>query len=79
MLREKVMTIFPRSPVLNVIQESAKGPNSSDHISTNIAQKALKFRPEIQHDVFSNGIFLSSKTSQKKSYSENDTMTYLEQ
>ena len=47
MLREKVMTIFPRSLVWNVIQESAKRPTSLDHISANIAQKALKFRPEI--------------------------------
>ena len=66
MLREKVMTIFPRSPIWSVIQESAKRPNSSDHISTNIARKALKLGPEIQRDLFSNGFFLASKTSQKK-------------
>ena len=35
------MNIFPRSPIWSVIQESAKRPNSSDHISANIAQKAL--------------------------------------
>ena len=44
---ERVMTIFPRSPVWNVIQESAKRPTSSDHISTIIAQNAQKFGPEI--------------------------------
>ena len=73
------MTIFPRSPVLNVIQESAKRPTSSDHISANIARKALKFRPEIQRDCFSNGFFLASETLQKQSYSENSMMTCLEQ
>ena len=73
------MTIFPRSLVWNVIQESAKKPTSSNHISTNIAREALKFGPEVQHDVFSNGFFLASETSQKKIYSENSTMTYLEQ
>jgi len=51
------MTIFPRSPVCNVIQESAKIPTSSDHISTNIVRKALKFGFEVQHDFFSNGVF----------------------
>ena len=78
--REKVMTIFARSHVLNVIQESAKRPTSSDHISENIARKALKFGPKVQRDLFSNGLFfLNSETSQKKSYSENATMTCLEQ
>ena len=77
--REKVMTIFPRSPVLNVIQESAKSPTSSDHISANIARKALKFGPKVQRDFFSNGFFFTSERSQKKSYSENATTTCLEQ
>ena len=67
MLREKVMTIFPRSPVWNVIQESAKRPTSSDHISANIERKALKFRPELQRDVFSNGfVFRLLKHHRKK-------------
>jgi len=80
MLREKVMTIFPRSPVWNVIQESAKRPNSSDHISAIIAQKALKFGSEVQHNFFLNGFFFAtSEMSQKKCYSENATMTCLEQ
>ena len=65
-LREKVMMIFPRSPIWNVIQESAKRPTSLDHISTNIAQKSLKFGPKVQLDFFSNGFFLASKMSQKK-------------
>lgn len=56
--REKVMTIFPRSPVLNVIQESAKRPTSSDHLSANVAWKALKFGSKVQRDFFSNGFFL---------------------
>jgi len=47
MLREKVMMIFPRSPVWNVIQESAKRPTSADHISVIIVRKALKFGPEL--------------------------------
>jgi len=51
------MTIFPKSPVLNVIQESEKRPTSSDHNSENIVQKALKFKPKVQRDVFSNGFF----------------------
>ena len=52
------MTIFPRSPVWNVIQESEKRPNSSDHISANIARKDLKFGTKVQHDFFANGFFL---------------------
>ena len=80
MLRKKVMTIFPRSPVLSVIQESAKRPNSADHISANITRKDLKLRPKVQSQFFSNGFFFStSETSQKRSYSENATMTCLEQ
>ena len=40
----------------------------------------MKFGPELQRDVFSNGFFfLASETSQKKIYSENSTITYLEQ
>ena len=58
MLRKKVMTIFPRSPVLSVVQESAKRPTSSDHISENIDRKALKFGPNVQRQFFSNGCFL---------------------
>ena len=64
MHREKVMMIFPRSPIWNVIQEFAKRPPSSDHIS--IAQKALKFGPEVQRDFLSNGFFLASEMLQKK-------------
>ena len=56
--KEKFMTIFPRSPVWNVIQEFAKRPTSSDHNSTKIARKSLKFGPKVQCDVFSNGFFL---------------------
>ena len=74
------MTSFPRSPVWNVIQESTKIPNSSDHNSAKIARKALKFGLKVQRDIFSNGFFFAtSETSRKKSYSENATMTCLEQ
>jgi len=44
MLKTKVMSIFPRSPVWNVIQESAKMPTFSDYISANIEKKVMKFR-----------------------------------
>jgi len=61
------MMLFPRSPIWNVIQESATIPTSSYHISANIARTALKFESEVQHDFFSNGFFFAtSKTSQKK-------------
>ena len=72
------MMNFPRSPIWNVIQESVKKLTSSDHISANIARKALKFGPKVQCNFVSNGFF-SFETSQKKSYNENATMTYLEQ
>ena len=57
MLREKVMTTFPRSPIWNVIQEYAKRPTSLDHISANIVKKDLKFGPEVQRDFVSDGFF----------------------
>ena len=66
------MTIFPRSPVWSVIQQSAKRLTSSDHNSENIARKALKFGPKVQRDVFSNGFFFprrpvwSSETLESK-------------
>ena len=78
--REKVMTIFPKSPVLNVIQESAKRQTFSDHISINIVQKDLNFGSKVQRDFFSNGFFLQLlKRHRKKICSENSTMTCLEQ
>ena len=78
MLREKVMTIFPRSPVLNVIQESAKIPTSSDHISENIMKNALKFGTKVQHNFFSNGFFFQLLKCRRKNYSEHATMACLE-
>jgi len=79
-LKEKFMTIFPKSPVWNIIQESAKKSTSSDHISANIARKALKFGPKVQCNFFSNGFFFRFwNIAKKKSYSENSMMTYLEQ
>ena len=52
------MEILPRSPVWNVTRESAKTITSSDHISVNIETQALKFRPEVENDVGSNGFVL---------------------
>ena len=46
-LENKVMTMLPRSPVWNVIRESTKMLNSSNHISENIERQDLKFRPEV--------------------------------
>ena len=69
---------FPRSRVWNVIQQSTKRATSSVHISANIVQKALKFEPEVHYVFVSNGFFFTSEMSQKKSYSENATVTYLE-
>ena len=66
MLRAKVMMIFPRSSVWNVIRESAKTLTSSDHISENIVKQALKFRPEVQNDFDTNGFFLAYEMLQKK-------------
>ena len=77
--REKVMKIFARSPVWNVIQESAKRPTSSDHNSTNIVQKALKFGSKVQRDLFWNIFFYDFWNVTEKIYSENATMTCLEQ
>jgi len=65
---ENVMMIFPRSPVWNVIQESAKRPTSSNHNSTKIAWKALKFGPTVQRDVFSNGFFLRLLKHHRKKF-----------
>ena len=62
------MTILPRSPVLNVIQESAKRPTSSDHISANVAPKDLKFISELQRDVFSNGFFFRLLKHRRKKF-----------
>jgi len=58
--------IFPWSPVWNVIQESAKRPTSSDHISANIARKALKFGSEVHSHFFSNGFFLQLLKRRRK-------------
>ena len=68
MLRKKVMTIFPRSPILSVIQESAKRPTSSDHISENIPRNALKFGPKVQRQFFSNGFFLRLLKRHRKKF-----------
>ena len=59
------MTIFPKSPVLNVIQESAK---------------SIEIRIQASARLLIKWVFLAtSEMSQKKSYSENATMTCLEQ
>ena len=58
MLREKVIMIFPRWLVWNVICGSAKSLTSSDHISENIARQDLKFGTKVQTDFFSIGFFV---------------------
>ena len=59
MLREKVMTIFPRSPGWDVIREPTKTLASLDHISENITRQDLKLGPEDHRDFGSNGFFFS--------------------
>jgi len=80
MLREKVTTIFPRSPVWNVIQESAK--------KTNFLRPYLRKYNTKSFEIWTRGsvrfhlkwvLFFAFEMSQKQIYSENATMTYLEQ
>ena len=67
MLKTKVMTIFPKSPVWNVIRESAKTLTSSDHIYANIARQALNLDPKFKMISVQMGFFfVASETSQKK-------------
>ena len=74
------MTIFPRSPLQDEIREPEKTLTSTDHIFANIVNQDLKFLHEVLQDFFANGFFsLASEPSQKKSYSENATMTCLKQ
>ena len=47
MLKERVMTIFPRSTVLDEIRELAKALTSTDHIFEIIANQDLKFLQEV--------------------------------
>ena len=58
MLRTKVMMMFPRSPVWNVIQESEKTLTSSDHIFENIARQDLKLRPKLQTEFLLKWVFV---------------------
>jgi len=60
------MTIFPRSPVWNVIQESTTRPTYSEHIYTNIVEKALKLGTWVQCDFVSNWFFSLLKHLKKK-------------
>jgi len=55
MLREKVMTIFPRSHVWDVIWEPIETLNVLDSISENIVKQDLKFGLEFHHDLGSHG------------------------
>ena len=55
MLREKVMMIFPRSPVWDIIREFAKTLTSLNHILKNIARQDLKFGLEVHQEIGSNG------------------------
>ena len=50
MLKERVMNIFPRSPLWYEIREPEKDLTSIDHISENIANQALKFLENIPQD-----------------------------
>ena len=50
MPRQRVIELFPRSPLCDEIQEPEKALPSTDHISKNIANKALKFFDEIPQD-----------------------------
>ena len=50
MLREGVMNIFPRSPLWDEIREPEKSLTSTDHISENIANQALKFCDNVPQD-----------------------------
>ena len=48
--RERVMTIFPWSPLSDEIREPGKTLTSTNHISENIANHDLKFLHEILED-----------------------------
>ena len=50
MLKERVMKIFPRSPLWDEIQEPKKALPSTDHISENIVNQAKKFLNELPQD-----------------------------
>ena len=54
-LIEKVMMMFPRLSIWDVIWEPTKTLNVLDHISENIEKKDLKFGLELHHDFSSNG------------------------
>ena len=79
MLRAKVMTIFPRSPVWNVIQESTKKTNFLRSYLCQYSAKSFEIRTRGSVQFCLKWVFFASETSQKKSYSENATLTYLEQ
>ena len=50
MLRERVMKIFPRSPLWDEIQEAEKELISIEHISENVANQDLKFFDKFPKD-----------------------------
>ena len=50
MLKERVMMIFPSSPILDEIQEPAKTLASTDYISKNIPNQYMKFLHEDPQD-----------------------------
>ena len=51
MLRERVIENFPPSPLWDEIQEPEKALPSTDHISKNIANQALKVFEEFPQDL----------------------------
>ena len=67
MLRERVMKIFPRSPLLDEIREPQKDLNSTDHISENFTNQPLKFCDDVPQDFrFVPYIFYLLKLRKKK-------------
>ena len=74
------MTIFPRSPVWNVIQESAKKTKFRRSYFRKYSTKGSEiWTQDLARCLLKWVCFSTSETSQKKSYSENSTMTCLEQ
>ena len=78
-LTEKVMTIFPRLPVWDVIQEPGKTITSLDHISDMIVRQDLKLKPKDHQEFISNEFFFSFWNITIFFYSEHSMMTCLEQ
>ena len=59
---------FPQVTCFECNSGVCKRPTSSDHISANVMQKALKFGRKVQHDFFSNGFFLRLLKRHRKKF-----------